>query len=239
MTDTARLARPAWAGRAFPLAIGLIIGLVAVLGFGPSLDARFLRPATPRPAILYVHAAVMAAWVMLLIAQASLVYTRRTGWHRRLGLFGLVLGAALPLVGAETTLAMARFHRSEGDDQGAFIFVSLFDMAVFAVLFGLAAFWRRRPDLHGRLMLMASIGLAVPAFARLPGWIMPDNAWYPCVDALILAAALRDRIVLGRVHAVYRYGLPLLVAGQIGVMWIYLSGSPTWKAFADVLLGGP
>jgi hypothetical protein len=107
------------------------------------------------------------------------------------------------------------------------------------VAFGLAAFWRRRPDIHGRLVLMASCGLAVPAFARLPGWLMAENAWYLWVDALILAAALRDYLVIGRVHAVYRYGLPALVAGQVAAMWIYLSAAPAWLALANALLGPP
>jgi hypothetical protein len=239
MGPAADILRPSWASRSFPLALGVLLGLVAAWGFGPTLDERFFRPPSPRPPILYVHAALMAAWVALLIAQASLVYARRVAWHRRLGGFGLVLGAAIPVVGAETTLAMARLHRAEGVDQAAFIVVSLFDMAAFAVVFGLAAAWRRRPAVHGRLMLMASCGLAVPAFARLPGWLMPDNAWYLCVDALILAAALRDRIVMGRVHPVYRYGLPILAAGQAAAMWIYLSAAPAWVAIANVLLNRP
>lgn len=236
MTPTAL--RPAWAGRSFPLALGVTLGLVAAWGFGPSLDERFLHPDTPRPAILYVHAAVMTAWLALLIAQAALVYMRRTAWHRRLGVFGLVLGAAAPIVGVATTLAMARFHwAAEGQDQAAFIVVSLFDMAAFTVLFGLAAYFRKRPQIHGRLMLMASCGLAVPAFARLPGWLMADNAWYLWVDALILAAALRDRLAAGRVHTVYRVGIPILMAGQAAAMWLYLTAQPAWLAVAHVLLG--
>lgn len=240
MSPTDQLLRPAWARRSFPLVLGVTIGLVVAWGFGPTLDARFLRPPTPRPPILYVHAVLMAAWVALLIAQAGLVYLRRSAWHRRLGALGLVLGAAVPIVGVETTLAMARFYwAAEGRDQAAFIVVSLFDMAAFAVLFWLAAAFRRRPALHGRLMLMASCGLAVPAFARLPPWLMADNGWYIWVDALILAAALRDRLTTGRVHATYRFGLPALMAGQATAMWLYLTANPAWLAVAHVLLGRP
>ena len=77
---------------------------------------------------------------------------------------------------------------------------------------------------------------AARAFARFPGWLMPDDAWYLGVDVLILAAAVRDWLTMNRVHPVYRYGLPALMLGQMTTMWIYRSGAPTWTAIAGALL---
>jgi hypothetical protein len=109
-------------------------------------------------------------------------------------------------------------------------------MLVFAVAFGLAIHWRRRPEYHRRLLLIASCALMAPAFARFPSWLMPDNAWYVAVDALILAGVARDWLVMRRVHPVYLYGLPMLVLGQATAMWTYLSEAPTWVAIAQTLL---
>jgi hypothetical protein len=71
---------------------------------------------------------------------------------------------------------------------------------------------------------------------RLGGWLMPDDAWYVGVDALLLAAAARDWIVMRGVHAVYLYGLPALALGQAATMWIYRSRAPAWVAIAHALL---
>ena len=225
--------------RNFYLVVAALVALIVAIGFGRTVDARLLHPPSERPLLLYVHATMFSAWVLLYAVQAALVRFRRVSWHRRLGVFGIGLGALMPLVGVWTAVVMARLHRTErGSDtaEEGFLIISFFDMLVFAVLFGLAAYWRRRPDYHRRLMLMASCGLTVAAFARFPDWLMPRNAWYGGVDGLILAGAARDWIVTRRIHPVYVWGLPALIAGQSVAMWIYLSGETTWLSLAHTLL---
>lgn len=217
----------------FYLGVALAVAVVVVVGFGRTLNARLIHPSSPRPWILYLHVVLFTAWVLLFIAQAALVRLRRVPWHRRLGIAGIVLGGLMPMVGIVTAFVMTREHRalnfgriSNHDER--FLIVSFFDMLAFAVTFGLAVYWRRRPEYHRRLMLMATCGLTVAAFARFPKWLMPDNWWYAGVDALILAGAVRDWMVMGRVHPVYLYGLPVLALGQAITMWIYLSGARGW-----------
>lgn len=223
--------------RAFPLATSLLICLIVAVGFGPTLDARFLHPPTPRPWLLYAHVALMVAWVLLLLAQTGFVYTRRISAHRLLGLLGIALGLLIPVVGVATAVAMTRLQSTEGGGDGAsFLVVSFFDMLAFAVTFGLAIAWRGHPGYHGRLMLIASCGLVVAAFARFPAWLVPPNTWYVAVDVLIVAAALWDRVVIGRVHPVYLYGLPALALGQAVTMWVYLTNAPVWIGFARAVL---
>jgi len=225
------------ADRNFYLAIALTIAAVVAVGFGPTANARLFHPPSPRPLILYVHAALFTAWVLLFFMQAALVRSRRVAWHRRLGVAGIVLGALVPVVGVATALTMTRLNRAEGETGGeSFLIIPIFDMLAFAVTFGLAMHWRRRPEYHRRLLLIASCGLTVAAFARFPGWLMPDDAWYVGVDVLIGAGVARDWLVMRRVHPVYLYGLPLLVLGQGATMWIYHSGAPAWVATAQILL---
>ncbi len=223
--------------RNFYLGLALTVALVVALGFGSTVNARLFHPPSPRPRILYLHAAMFTAWVLLFVMQAALVRVRRVPWHRRLGIAGIVLGGLMPLVGIETALAMTRLHRAESNTAGeAFLIVSFFDMFAFAATFGLATYWRRRPEYHRRLMLMASCGLTVAAFARFPNWLMPNNAWYVGVDALILPGVARDWILMRRVHPVYLYGVPALAIGQAMTMWIYLSAVPAWVWIARALL---
>lgn len=224
-------------GRDFHLALALTVAAVVAVGFGRTANANLVHPPSPRPPILYIHAAIFTGWVLLFVAQVALVRLRRVAWHRRLGLFGMLLGALMPMVGIATALAMTRLRRAEGSTGGeAFLVISLFDMLAFATTFGLAMRWRRRPEYHRRLLVMATCGLTVAAFARFPGGLMPDDAWYLGVDALLLAAAAHDWRVMRRVHRVYLYGVPALMLGQATAMWIYKSNAPAWIAIAEVLL---
>jgi hypothetical protein len=236
MIITGQSTRPA-ADRGGYLALAFVIGVVVAVGFGRKLNETLIAPVSPRPWILYVHAVMFAGWVMLFVVQSALVRVRRVVWHRRLGLAGILLGSLMPIVGVATALTMTRLHRVESHaDHAAFLSVSFFDMLAFAVTFGLAVYWRRSPDYHRRLMFMATAGLTVAAFARFPTWLIPNNVWYLAVDALIVTAVVRDRLVLRRVHPVYRYGLPLVVLGQGIAMWLYLSRPSAWLAVANALL---
>jgi len=156
----------------------MAVALIVSFGFGRTVSKALFHPPSPRPLVLYAHAAMFSAWVLLFITQASLVRFRRVSWHRRLGLAGFAIGSLMPFVGIETALAMTRLHITEGrpNEESALI-VPFFDMLAFAVTFGLATYWRCRPEYHRRLMLIATCGLTVAAFARFPQWMMPHQVW--------------------------------------------------------------
>jgi hypothetical protein len=223
----------------FYLAMSLLIAAIVAFGFGQALDARLIHPPSARPSILYVHVVLFTGWVLILIMQATLVRIGRVNWHRCLGVLGIVMGAAMPLVGIATALVMTRLEAGAGGvavERQAFLAVSCFDMVAFATLLWTAVRYRRRPEYHRRLMLMATCGLTVAAFARFPSGLVPDNGWYLGVDALILAGVIRDWITEGRVHPVYAIGLPAIGVGQAATMWVYLTRAPAWLAIARVLL---
>jgi FtsH-binding integral membrane protein len=219
------------------LSVGLAVAIVVAVGFGPTVNDGLFNPPSPRPWMLYLHAAMFTAWVVLFIAQAALVRDHRVAWHRRLGAAGFILGALMPVVGIWTALVMTRYHRAGSRTGGeAPLVLSFFDMLAFAVTFGLAAYWRRRLEYHRRLMLIATCGLTVAAYARFPSWLMPAYCWYGGVDVLILAGAAWDWFVMRRVHAVYIYSVPVLVLGQTATMWIYLKSPSAWVSIARALL---
>jgi hypothetical protein len=225
------------ADRFFYLGMALLIALIVVAGFGPTADVKVFHPPSPRPRILYVHMVVFTAWVLLFVVQAALVFSRRMAWHRRLGVSGIALGTLIPALGVTAAIVMKRLHIAEGHLGGeSEMIVPFFDMLSFTVSFGLAIYWRTRPEFHRRLMLVASCALTVAAFARLPSWVVPPNTYYLGVDALILVAAARDWIVSRRVHPVYVYGLPALMLGQAMTMWIFLTAPAIWVAMVRPLL---
>ena len=224
--------------RRFYFGMSLLIAAVVVYGFSFTVNRNLIHPPSARPWVLYVHAAVFSGWLLFFIVQSALVQTRKVAVHRRLGWFGLALGVAIPIVGVATALAMSRLHWSEHKPgEPAFLIVPLWDMVSFTTCFALAFRWRTKPEFHRRLMLMASCGLTAAAFGRFPTAAMQDAWFYAGVDSLILLGALRDVVVSRRVHAVYLYGLPLMMAGQILAVRVSLSPPATWLRMAHCLIG--
>lgn len=232
-------ADPPGAGRWFYLAGALGVAGVAAYGFSQTIGDGLIHPAIPRPPILYVHATVMCAWLALFITQASLVRAGQVKLHRRLGLFGLGLGAAIPLIGLPTAIVMRRFDIVHLHDTLNFVAVPLTDMVMFAVPFALAILWRRQPDRHRRLMYLATCTLLSAGFGRFPvpdAWF--DFGWfYFAIDAMVLAGAGADLLSLRRVHPVYAIGLPLLALAQFGAWLLWRFPPQPWLAALRAVVG--
>jgi hypothetical protein len=200
--------------------MSLLIAAVVVCGFGPTVDQRFFHPSHPKPFLLSIHVGIFSAWVVLYLVQSALVRTGNVRIHRALGWFGVGLGVAIPIIGTITAVTMRRFDLLDPDlaRRAPLLRTALLDMTSFTIPFALAIYWRTRPELHRRLMLIASCALTAAAFVRFPATFHPWPWFYVGVDFLILLGVLRDVIVSRRVHPVYLYVLPVLVLAQFTVM---------------------
>jgi hypothetical protein len=215
--------------------MSLLIAVVVVYGFSQTIGHNLLHASPLPPFILTIHAIVFPGWVLFFILQSALVRTRNVPFHRTLGWFGLALGIAILVLGYVTAITMDRFQLQRHTlDSPAFLIIQLMDLSSFAVPFALAIYWRRRPEYHRRLMLIASCGLTDAAFGRFP--MLPLALSPGGVDALIFLGILRDLIVDRRIHKVYLYAFPLLILFQIFCMQTYLHTSPWWVRIAAAIL---
>lgn len=218
--------------------MSLLVATVVVYGFSRTVGPRLFHPPSPLPVVLYFHAVLFTGWLAFFIVQSALIRTRNVKVHRQLGWFGLALGIAIPVVGITTAIVMTRLRVREGQtDFASFLVVPLFDMLAFSVAFGLAFYWRTKPEFHRRLILIACCALTGAGFGRFPSSLVPENWFYAGVDILILLGVARDLIVTKRVHLVYFYGLPLLMLGQIATIYAYVKSLPGWLKIAHLLLG--
>jgi hypothetical protein len=226
--------------RYFYLLIALLIACVVLAAFSRTVDKILIHPEILRPAILYLHAAVFSTWIVFLIVQSALVLTSQVRWHRTLGWFGVALGSATFVVGLWTAVTMARFNiahfHARFADLG--LLVSFYDMVAFAIPFALAVLWRKRPEFHRRLMVIATCALTSAAFGRLPipFHLRPAVFFYACVDLLIVLGFARDWIVSRRIHPVYLFALPASILCQAAVVHAIYSHSPTWIRIAHSIL---
>lgn len=219
-------------GRDFYVWAALTCAGIAVLGFGRTYYLKALFGTPPLPALLHVHGAIMSSWCLLFAAQTYLVATHRAHLHRRLGILGAVLAILVVLVGAYATVAAtAREVRDHVVHRFHFLFgLNLVNLLLFAVLVATALAWRRRPDFHKRLMLLATVTLLAPAIARIVLlFTHAATAQFVAFDFCILACVAVDTVLHRRLHPAFGWGA-VLVAGSFHLTFIAVSAK-WWLPF--------
>ena len=94
--------------------VGMAAWFIAIVlaGFIPDslMKIEMVRTGErpPFPPILHAHAVLMGSFLLLLLAQAWLMATGRTGRHMQLGMLAMVLVPALVVVGL--ILAATTYH---------------------------------------------------------------------------------------------------------------------------------
>lgn len=143
--------------------------------------------------------------------------------------------AMLP-VGALAAIASARRgFAPSGLDPLTFTAVPFGSLVLFAGFFGAAVVWRARPELHKRLVLLATISILTPAIARF-GFVGQRPAIALALTNLFVVAAIAyDWRSRGRVSPVYWWGgLAILLSAPLRIL---VGRSDAWHALAAYLIG--
>lgn len=224
------------AERRFFTGMALAILATVLAGFSRSFYLRPLFPDLPTPSetIFYVHGAVFSAWIVLLVAQVSLVAGGRTALHRRIGPFSAVLAVVMVVLGTLGALIAAR--RATGFTglpvpPLQFLAVPIFDMILFGTFVWLAIAQRRDPQSHKRWMLLASVNLVTAAIARFPGVLdFGPPMFFGLTDLFVAALVVWDLRSRGRLHPVTLWGGLAIIVSQ--PLRLVVSGTEGWLAFA-------
>jgi hypothetical protein len=146
----------------------------ASMAFVPSIIHPEERHA-PLSALAAAHGVVFFAWLLLFLIQSRLIATRHVAWHRRLGLASVaILAWMIPLAYTATIAMVRRGYDLSGDlridrDPPHAIVFQLCNLLIFSALAIAALAYRRRPEIHKRLMLFANIELMPAPLAHLIG----------------------------------------------------------------------
>lgn len=224
--------------RYFYFAMSLLLAAIVVSGFKRTVNDNLFHPAVPRPFILWIHASAFVGWVVFFIAQSTLVRVHKVSWHRSIGWFGAGLATVMVPLGVATAIIMARFDTFQLHQKGADAFLSIpfYDMIAFSLCMALAIYWRTKPELHRRLIFIATCGLMDAAFGRFD-YLFNHNLYFDCLDLIILFGVGRDLLVDRRVHKVYLYALPLLIVGQSLAIYMWRSNPSWWQGITRVIMG--
>lgn len=212
--------------------------IIVFVGFAKTYYLKRWFGTPELPALRHIHGLVMTLWFGLLVVQARLVAARRVAVHRRLGVFGALLAALVLVVGIMTAIDAARRGSSPGPPPLMFLAVPLGDMLVFAALAGAGLYFRRRTDIHRRLMLLSSLAMLGAAFARLPLDFVRTAGpllYFGLTDLFVLACVVYDTRTNRRLHPAFGWGALLVVTSH--PLRLMLAGTPAWMRFATWLTG--
>jgi hypothetical protein len=246
MTVATTLARPAvyqtLIDRWIYVAMAVLLLVTAVVGFGPRSVEILTGVRRNPPLVVHIHAALIVAWLGMLLTQTTLVAISKTAWHKTLGFTSLVLGPAV--VAAMVAVSIWRFDERVSLGQietGANTLLNQGRAIVyFAIFFSWAIFTRKTDsETHKRMMILTIIPAMTAAFSRMP-WLpttVPESPLAPHAYMLLLLAPviIYDVVRLGRPHSAYLIGLALMLPWMIATELLW--NSPWWVATASRLMG--
>jgi hypothetical protein len=218
--------------RPFYIGVSLLMGLIAVVGFWPTYFGPLVLGTIAQPLLIHLHATVFVGWLVLFLTQVVLAASGRVAWHLRLGRIGIGYGVLVILVGLLTGISRSANRIRLGLGGEHLLFVAVADMTVFATFFGAAIAFRRKPQIHKRLMMVAATMLLVAAASRmtfLPNLQVRQAVW---VSPILLAMAYDFR-TLRRIHPVYFIGLGAFLVRAMSPGFI--ADTDTWSAVAHWL----
>jgi hypothetical protein len=219
--------------------IGMTVAVVLTVfaGFAPTYYLRPYFVTQPLMSLLHLHGIVFTSWIVFFTIQTALVAGKRTDLHRRLGIIGGVIAALMVVVGTLTAIIRAKQGAAPTGDVSplAFLVIPLADMLVFPGLVAAGFYFRRQPDVHKRLMLLATIAILPAAVARLPFEILKAGppAFFGLTDLFIVACVVYDLITRRRVHRATVWGGLIIIASQ--PLRLMFGGTHAWLVFANWL----
>lgn len=248
-TVQTRLPAPLTAERRFFLGMAIAMAALTFIGFAPTYYlGSVLGGVTTRgvpaelaftPAI-HVHGAFATAWMVLLVVQTSLVSAGRRDLHRALGVAAVPVGLGIAVTSLWVAFAAARAGGAPpGWTAPQFLLIQFGTLGGFLVLGALGLAWRRWPDFHKRLMILATISMLLPAAGRTTRLLdLPAKgtiAGMLLVDVFLLALVAYDLRSRGRLHPATLWGGGAVLLAQ--PLRYLLAKTPAWESIGTALIG--
>jgi hypothetical protein len=235
--------------RRFFTSMVIAMALFVFVGFSPTYflsplvgeppAGREVPPITP---LIHLHAAAGTAWMLFLIFQAYLIRGKQHQRHMANGMVGAGIALAVVIVGLIVAIDAGRGGRHPpGWTSTGFLLIPFASALLFGAYVAAALWFRRKPDYHKRLMLIATTAILVPAGARIATYffkgILPPGppGGLLLTDLFIGALVTYDFKKQGRLHPATLWGGGLMLLSQPGRLW--LSQTEAWNGFAARLIG--
>jgi len=212
--------------------IALFAIIITIIGFWQNYFGPLLRGTLETHWAIDLHAGIFMVWLALFLGQAVIAYKKKIPKHISVGTyFGIPWGVLILIIGLFITFAViipgiGRDH--EVDNYAVSLLGSLGDIITFGIFFFAAVIYRKKPNLHKRLMVLATVALLGAPIARLDllSGVMGLSLFTILRLLPLIVAMGYDRWLQNKVHTVYWVGLGILFLNISRFFW---AGSETWK----------
>jgi len=215
--------------------LAVVMSAIVLLGFWPYYSG-LTGGGTGTHWLIHLHALVFSAWMVLLLVQVVLAFRRQLGLHQRLGRAGIVMGLLVLGMGLVVSFAapvqQVLTGRATPDEAAAFLILPLGDMLFFTGFFAAGIAQRRNPELHKRLMLLATMALLFAPAARAGSPYGLLGVLVLCFLPLVLAMA-HDALMHRPVSKAYLLGAAVFT---VSVSRIAVMDSEPWLVIGRRLL---
>lgn len=221
----------------FFTSMALVMLLTVFAGFARTYYLAGVFRAVLPDLIIHMHAAVFSCWLVLLVAQTSLVSVGRVDIHRRLGVAGFFLGCLMIVLGvAAATDSMARGAPFGRGDPKTFYVIPMSNIVIFGAMIYFAFRARRDPPAHKRFIYIATVALLGPAITRLPYAFVHQKASTVALldDSFLLVLLAYDLWSTRRIHRATLWAGAFLICVQQVRMPI--GQTAAWHTFAAWVL---
>jgi hypothetical protein len=216
-------------------AVGFRAFLAHGKGFGGGEITRQIVP------LVVVHGLAMLSWIVLFLVQSVFILKGNPRLHMRIGVGGAVLAGVMIPLGSVSAILSARYNPELYQYFGGprfFLATMLGEMLSFGTLVTVAVIYRRRPEIHRPMMLLASLMIISGSLGRCPyiGEFALMPPLYVLGPALALGALLLV-LQLGMTRALnrwYAFGYGAMVLASC--LFIVIGHSALWNRIARAIL---
>lgn len=215
---------------------------VVLVGFWKTFILPSFKGTFTAPPVIYIHGALLFTWTLFLVTQSILIRRKNLKLHRKIGWAGPVFAVAVAISTIAAGVYVLQRDVAAGGGQIAIssFLGTLTTPIIFVTLVTAGIIYRRRPEIHKRLMLLAMISISWAAFGRFRHYFPPFEQSLLVFQgiiptSMILVGMLWEKFTKGRIHPVYFIaGLPLLVES---LAEIYFFDSSGWQVVSAWLAG--
>jgi hypothetical protein len=121
--------------------------------------------------LVVAHGLAMTGWVLTFLLQSILILTGRRRLHMVIGPLGGVLAAAIVILGSTVAPLSVHFSPQIYAPLGGprpFLAMMFVQMLSFGTFVGIGLVYRRKPEIHRPMMLLATIVIQSGALGRFP-----------------------------------------------------------------------
>jgi hypothetical protein len=194
--------------------ISVLVTIIAGMGFLPGMIRKLVNGTIPPDAVIHVHVAVYWIWLALFFSQTVNAALGRMRQHRKLGKWLISYGVLMWLLGMAVTLnRFAKFvHLGHPEIARSINLQPFIDMLAFPFVFGFAVYYRRKPEVHKRLMVVTATMLVYAAMVRVehPAFLKHYVVFMLIWTLPVLVGVAHDWFTKRLIHPAYVVGLVIL-----------------------------